>query len=130
MIALNINTLSDFPEDLIIAKMDIEAKLLEDGKITDKQTFQDFVANLALQDSVFMSGKNVIPFRFINGKKETYLIYVNDDTKHKDVFESMLTKLKVVKFDVSKLNKQSIDQMLAHDLDKDELFIVKGQYYQ
>ena len=130
MIALNINTLSDFPEDLIMAKMDIEAKLLEDGKIKDKQTFQDFIANLALHDSVFMSGKNVIPFRFINGKKETYLIYVNDDTKHKDVFESMLTKLKVVKFDVSKLNKQSIDQMLAHDLDKDELFIVKGQYYQ
>ena len=58
MIALNINTLSDFPEDLIVAKMDIEAKLLEDGKIKDKQTFQDFVANLALQDSVFMSGKN------------------------------------------------------------------------
>ena len=51
MIALNINTLSDFPEDLIVAKMDIEAKLLEDGKIKDKQTFQDFVANLALQDS-------------------------------------------------------------------------------
>ena len=66
MIALNINTLSDFPEDLIVAKMDIEAKLLEDGKIKDKQTFQDFVANLALQDSVFMSGKNVIPFRFID----------------------------------------------------------------
>lgn len=130
MIALNINTLSDFPEDLIMAKMDIEAKLLEDGKITDKQTFQDFVANLALQDSVFMSGKNVIPFRFINGKKETYLIYVNDDTKHEDVFESMITRLRGVKFDVSKLNKQSIDQMLAHDLDKDELFIVKGQYYQ
>ena len=42
----------------------------------------------------------------------------------------MITKLKGVKFDVSKLNKQSIDQMLAHDLDKDELFIVKGQYYQ
>lgn len=130
MIALNINTLSDFPEDLIVAKMDIEAKLLEDGKIKDKQTFQDFVANLALQDSVFMSGKNVIPFRFIDGKKDKYLIYVNDDTKHEDVFKSMITKLKSVKFDVSKLNKQSIDQMLAHDLDKDELFIVKGQYYQ
>ena len=67
---------------------------------------------------------------FIDGKKETYLIYVNDDTKHEDVFESMITKLRGVKFDVSKLNKQSIDQMLAHDLDKDELFIVKGQYYQ
>ena len=117
MIALNINTVSDFPEDLIIAKMDIEAKLLEDGKITDKQTFQDFIINLALHDSVFISGKNVIPFRFINGKKETYLIYVNDDTKHEDVFNSMIARLKNVKFDITKLNKQSIDQMLAHDLD-------------
>ena len=130
MIALNVTTLGDFPEDLIMAKMDIEAKLLEDGVIKEKQSFQDFIMTLALQDNVFMKGRNVIPFRFIEGKKEKYLIYVNDDEKHEDVFNDMISKLKVVNFDVTKFTKQDIDMMLKHDLDKDQLFIIKGQYCQ
>ena len=130
MIALNVNTLGDFPEDLIMAKMDIESKLLEDGVIKEKQTFQDFVATLSLQDNVYMKGRDVIPFRFIDGKNESYLVYVNDDIKHKDAIEDLLKKLKSVNYDVTKFTKQDIDMMLQHDLDKDQLFIIKGQYYQ
>lgn len=130
MIALNVNTLGDFPEDLIMAKMDIEAKLLEDGIIKEKQTFQDFIMTLALQDNIYMKGRDVIPFRFIEGKQEKYLVYVNDDTKHEDVFNDLLKKLKSVNFDVTKFVKQDINMMFNHDLDKDQLFIIKGQYYQ
>ena len=130
MIALNVNTLGDFPEDLIMAKMDIEAKLLEDGIIKEKQTFQDFITTLALQDNVYMKGRDVIPFKFIEGKRDKYLIYVNDDTKHEDVFNDLLGRLRGVNFDITKFVKQDIDMMLKHDLDKDQLFIIKGQYYQ
>lgn len=130
MIALNVNTLGDFPEDLIMAKMDIEAKLLEDGVIKEKQTFQDFITTLALQDNVYMKGRDVIPFKFIEGKRDKYLIYVNDDTKHEDVFNDLLGRLRGVNFDITKFVKQDIDMMLKHDLDKDQLFIIKGQYYQ
>ena len=130
MIALNIATLGDFPEDLIMAKMDIEEKLIEDGVIKEKQPFPDFITTLALHDSVYMKGRNVIPFRFIEGKKEKYLVYVNDDKNHADVFEELIERLKSVRFDVTKFEKQDIDMMLNHDLDKDQLFIIKGQYYQ
>jgi hypothetical protein len=130
MIALNVNTLGDFPEDLIMAKMDIEAKLLEDGIIKEKQPFQDFIMTLALQDCVYMKGRDVIPFRFIEGKKDKYLIYVNDDTNHGDLFEDLVGRLRGVNFDVTKFVKQDIDMMLKHDLDKDQLFIINGHYYQ
>ena len=130
MITLNVNTIADFPEDLLMAKMDIEAKMIEDGIIKEKQTFQDFIMTLSLQDNVYMKERNVIPFRFIDGKKEKYLIYVNDDTKHPDVFNDLMKKLESVDFDVTRLAKQDVDMMLKHDLDKDQLFIIKGQYYQ
>lgn len=130
MITLNVNTIADFPEDLLMAKMDIEAKMIEDGVIKEKQTFQDFIMTLSLQDNVYMKGRNVIPFRFIDGKNEKYLIYVNDDTKHPDVFNDFIKKLESVDFDITRFTKQDVDMMLKHDLDKDQLFIIKGQYYQ
>ena len=130
MITLNVNTVADFPEDLLMAKMDIEAKMIEDGVIKEKQTFQDFIMTLSLQDNVYMKERNVIPFRFIDGKNEKYLIYVNDDTKYPDVFNDFIKKLESVDFDVTRFTKQDVDMMLKHDLDKDQLFIIKGQYYQ
>ena len=130
MITLNVNTVADFPEDLLMAKMDIEAKMIEDGVIKEKQTFQDFIMTLSLQDNVYMKERNVIPFRFIDGKNEKYLIYVNDDIKHPDVFDDFIKKLESVDFDITRFTKQDVDMMLKHDLDKDQLFIIKGQYYQ
>ena len=130
MIALNVNTLGDFPEDLIMAKMDIETKMIEDGVITEKQPFQEFISTLSLQDCVYMKGRDVIPFKFVEGKRDSYLVYVNDDTKHKDVYEELLKRLQSVNYDVTKFVKQDIDMMLKHDLDKDQLFIINGHYYQ
>ena len=76
--------------------MDIEAKMIEDGVITEKQPFQEFISTLSLQDCVYMKGRDVIPFKFVEGKRDSYLVYVNDDTKHKDVYEELLKRLQSV----------------------------------
>ena len=79
MKTINLVTLVDFMEDFLFAKIDIEEKLIELGKINNRRPFQEFLIHITTNQCMYMHNKNVIPFTVIQGKNDNYLFYTYEN---------------------------------------------------
>jgi hypothetical protein len=123
-------TISEYMEDFYMAKIDIETKLIEQGKIKERRPLQEFITEITTNQCVYMHGKHVIPFTMLPGKSDNYLIYTYDDKNDKHSFNDLHNKLKVIEYDLTRLKKVPQMDLLTVDLNNDTFFILDGNYYR
>lgn len=130
MVKISLNNIGDFPEDFILAKKDIEEYLIENNIIDERKKLEDFILYLNIQENIFIYQKQTIAFKVMKGKKDDYLIYTygNEETISSDL-EILLEKLNNIDFDLSRLKKSKLEDLLTSDLDNPKLFMINSQFY-
>ena len=129
MTYIAINTIGDYPEDFLAAKVDVEHYLIETGEIKKRMRLDEFIVYLNIQKTIYMKGQKSIAFRIIKGENNEYVFYslLDNDEKLFDSFKSALEKLK---YDFSSLKKIEPIELIQLDLSKEEVFMFDFVVYK
>lgn len=129
MTYIAINTIGDYPEDFLAAKVDVEHYLIETGEIKKRMRLDEFIVYLNIQKTIYMKGQKSIAFRIIKGENDEYVFYslLDNDEKLFDSFKSALEKLK---YDFSSLKKIEPIELIQLDLSKEEVFMFDFVVYK
>ena len=122
---ISINSLGDYPEDFLIAKVDVERKLLEDKVIEQRMKLEEFIIYLNIQNTIYMKGQKSVAFSIQHGQDEDYIFYsLLDSDEKNDLFNSFKKKLENIKYKFDSLEKIDNMELLNLDLSKQELFML------
>ena len=128
-----VNSIGDYPEDFLFAKVDIEKKLLEDRKIEKRMKLEEFILYLNIQDKIYMKGQKSIAFNIFEGLNNSYVFYsfLDADGDNEKLFESFKARLEKMKFNISKekLSKVEPLQLLESDVLEGELFMLNFEIF-
>ncbi|MBQ3414870.1 MAG: hypothetical protein IJH39_05890 [Clostridia bacterium] len=129
MTYIAINTIGDYPEDFLTAKVDVEHYLIETGEIEKRMRLDEFIVYLNIQKTIYMKGQKSIAFRIIKGENDEYVFYslLDNDEELFDLFKSALEKLK---YDFSSLKKIEPIELIQLDLSKEEVFMFDFVVYK
>lgn len=112
----------DDPIKIIMAKQDIENKLIEEGKLDDYTKLDQFILSLKLQETIYVKENTVIPFKIYS---DEYLFTLG---KKEDINE-LVSVLEEMKYDLSLLKEISIMEVYLGELAKHPTyFIVNSKY--
>ena len=121
---ISINSIGDYPEDFLIAKVDVERHLIETEAIEKRMKLEEFIIYLNIQNTIYMKGQKSIAFSIQQGQSDKYVFYsLLDQDENGELFESFKKKLEHLKYNFSSLNKIDNMDLLNMDLTKDELFM-------
>lgn len=111
----------DDPAKIIIAKQEIETKLIKENKIEKEMELQDFIKFLNLQNTIYVKDDTVVPFRIY----EDILFIVAEDA----VITELNEILSSFEYDFSKL--QNVNQLDIYngELDNYKFFFIKDSKY-
>jgi len=128
---ISINFTDGYPEDFLFAKVDIEKKMIEDGKIEKRMKIEDFFTSLDIQNSIYMKDQKGIAFSIQEGLDDSYIFYHFLDEEDDELFESFKKKLEKMKYSISKdsLTKPEPMQLLDPDFLSKELFMLDFEIY-
>lgn len=122
-----INSIGEFPEDFLFAKVDVEKKLIEDGIIDKRMKLEEFILYLNLQDKVYMDNQKGIAFSILEGENNDYVFYSFLDATDTDkLFESFKKKIEGLKFKFDSLRKLEPMELIQDDILNGELFILNS----
>lgn len=122
-----INSIGEFPEDFLFAKVDVEKKLIEDGTIDKRMKLEEFILYLNLQDKVYMDNQKGIAFSILEGENNDYVFYSFLDATDTDkLFESFKKKIEGLKFKFDSLKKLEPMELIQDDILNGELFILNS----
>ena len=120
-----INSLGDYPEDFLFAKVDVEKKLIEDEKIDKRMRLEDFVLFLNIQNTVFMNDQKGIAFSIQKGLDNDYVFYNFLDNEDTDNTLSLFKKrLENMNYDLSKVRKLEPMELIQPDVLNGDLFLI------
>ena len=71
----------------------------------------------------------VIPFRFVEGEKEQYMIYTYD-MSDKNAFKNFQSRMKALKYSTEGLTKIEMKDLLGMNFEKEKFFLINGEYYK
>ncbi len=121
---ISINSIGDYPEDFLIAKVDVERHLIETEAIEKRMKLEEFIIYLNIQNTIYMKGQKSIAFSIQQGQSDKYVFYsLLDQDENGELFESFKKKLEHLKYNFSSLNKIDNMDLLNMDLTKEELFM-------
>ena len=126
---VNFMKCADSLEDLILMKGDIERKQISEGLIKDKLPLDQFFAQLVMQTAMYYDNGTVIPFRFVEGEKEQYMIYTYD-MSDKNAFKNFQSRMKTLKYNTEGLTKIEMKDLLGMNFEKEKFFLINGEYYK
>jgi len=120
-----INSIGEYPEDFLFAKVDIERKLIEDGEIEKRMKLEEFIIFLNIQDKVYMNNQRSIAFSILEGLNDSYVFYsFLDTTDDKELFDKFVSALEKKKFKFDKLSEVEPLELLNPDVLMGELFMI------
>ena len=120
-----INSIGEYPEDFLFAKVDIERKLIEDGEIEKRMKLEEFIIFLNIQDKVYMNNQRSIAFSILEGLNDSYVFYsFLDTTDDKELFDKFVSALERKKFKFDKLFEVEPLELLNPDVLMGELFMI------
>lgn len=120
-----INSIGEYPEDFLFAKVDIERKLIEDGEIEKRMKLEEFIIFLNIQDKVYMNNQRSIAFSILEGLNDNYVFYsFLDTTDDKELFDKFVSALERKKFKFDKLSEIEPLELLNPDVLMGELFMI------
>lgn len=121
---ISVNSIGEYLEDFLFAKVDIEKKLLEEEKIEKRMKLEDFIIYLNLQEKVYMKGQRSIAFNILSGLNNDYVFYSFLEEANEELLNSFKEKLKKIKYNFSNLNKMTnIDLIQEGALDNEIIMI-------
>ena len=121
---ISINSIGDYPEDFLIAKVDVERHLIETEAIEKRMKLEEFIIYLNIQNTIYMKGQKSIAFSIQQGQSDKYVFYsLLDQDENGELVESFKKKLEHLKYNFSSLNKIDNMDLLNMDLTKEELFM-------
>lgn len=126
-----LNDLGTFPEEFILAKIDIENLLLEDNEIENKMDLESFISYLQIQNNVYINGNQTVAFKYIKGKTSDYLFYsfTNEKTKE-EAISKLKDKLVSIKYDFNNLTKLNMSDFSNFDFENIDMFLINQQFYK
>lgn len=120
-----INSIGEYPEDFLFAKVDIEKKLIEDGEIEKRMKLEEFILFLNIQDKVYMNNQKSIAFSVLEGLNDNYVFYsFLDAVDDKELFDKFTSALERKKFKFDKLSEIEPLELLNQDVLMGELFMI------
>jgi len=126
---INIGTIGEYPEDFLIAKVDVERELIENEVIEKRMKLEEFIMYLSLQEYIYMKNQKSIAFKILKGQSDTYVFYSILENEE-DLFKSFAQKLEKLKYDLSSLQKVEALDLLQMDMTNTELFLIKSEMYK
>ena len=111
----------DDPVRIILAKQEVEQKLMDEKKLDAPMSLPDFVKSLNMQNNIYIKNDDVIPFSIIDDK--LFII------ASKEKIEEVDSALKAIDYDCSKLTEIPMMQVYQGELEKyDQYFVVDSKY--
>ena len=96
---ISINSIGDYPEDFLIAKVDVERHLIETEAIEKRMKLEEFIIYLNIQNTIYMKGQKSIAFSIQQGQSDKYVFYsLLDQDENGELFESFKKKLEHLKY--------------------------------
>ena len=111
----------DDPVKIILAKQEVEQKLMDEKKLDEPMSLPDFVKSLNMQNNIYIKNDDVIPFSII----EDMLFIIAP----KDKIEEVDSALKLIEYDCSRLTEIPMMQVYQGELEKYEQYFVIGSKY-
>ena len=111
----------DDPIKIILAKQEVEQKLMDEKKLDAPMSLQDFVKSLNMQNNIYIKNDDVIPFSII----EDMLFIIAP----KEKIEEVDSALKMIDYDCSRLTEIPMMQVYQGELEKYEQYFVIGSKY-
>ena len=111
----------DDPVKIILAKQEVEQKLIDEKKLEEPMTLPDFVKSLNMQNNIYIKNDDVIPFSII----EDMLFIIAP----KEKIEEVDSALKSIDYDCSRLTEIPMMQVYQGELEKYEQYFVIGSKY-
>ena len=111
----------DDPIKIILAKQEVEQKLMDEKKLDAPMSLQDFVKSLNMQNNIYIKNDDVIPFSIVDDK--LFII------ASKEKIEEVDSVLKTIDYDCSKLTEIPMMQVYQGELEKyDQYFVIDSKY--
>lgn len=111
----------DDPVKIILAKQEVEQKLIDEKKLNEPMSLPDFVKSLNMQNNIYIKNDDVIPFSII----EDMLFIIAP----KEKIEEVDSALKLIDYDCSRLTEIPMMQVYQGELEKYEQYFVIGSKY-
>ena len=111
----------DDPVKIILAKQEVEQKLINEKKLEEPMSLPDFVKSLNMQNNIYIKNDDVIPFSII----EDMLFIIAP----KEKIEEVDSALKSIDYDCSRLTEIPMMQVYQGELEKYEQYFVIGSKY-
>ena len=111
----------DDPIKIILAKQEVEQKLMDEKKLDAPMSLPDFVKSLNMQNNIYIKNDDVIPFSIVDDK--LFII------ASKEKIEEVDSALKAIDYDCSRLIEIPIMQVYQGELEKyDQYFVIDSKY--
>ena len=111
----------DDPVKIILAKQEVEQKLMDEKKLDEPMSLPDFVKSLNMQNNIYIKNDDVIPFSIVDDK--LFII------ASKEKIEEVDSALKVIDYDCSRLTEIPIMQVYQGELEKyEQYFVIDSKY--
>ena len=111
----------DDPVKIILAKQEVEQKLMDEKKLDEPMSLPDFVKSLNMQNNIYIKNDDVIPFSII----EDMLFIIAP----KEKIEEVDSALKLIDYDCSRLTEIPMMKVYQGELEKYEQYFVIGSKY-
>ena len=111
----------DDPVKIILAKQEVEQKLINEKKLEEPMSLPDFVKSLNMQNNIYIKNDDVIPFSII----EDMLFIIAP----KEKIEEVDSALKSIDYDCSRLTEIPMMRVYQGELEKYEQYFVIGSKY-
>ena len=131
---IDLSTVQDFPEEVVLAKMDMESLL----ETPQRMNMVEFISSLDIS-SVYVNAGNMISFAIKPGRDSIYVFYMNLQNPYaeqektlEDTLNDMKCALEKTEYDITKLNKKTTAQLIEGDLNyvqRGEFFIIRNEFY-
>lgn len=115
MKVININT--DI-EGLIIAKLDIESYWIEQERIKDKLSLEEFLSKIDMSKNIYSDNNEVYPFSIIYTSKENYVFTIANN------YEKMISGLESIKYNINNLIKVTKEDLFINGAIEDKPFFI------
>ena len=111
----------DDPIKIILAKQEVEQKLMDEKKLDAPMSLPDFVKSLNMQNNIYIKNDDVIPFSIVDDK--LFII------ASKEKIEEVDSVLKSIDYDCSRLTEIPIMQVYQGELEKyEQYFVIDSKY--
>lgn len=111
----------DDPVKIILAKQEVEQKLMEEKKLDAPMSLADFVKSLNMQNNIYIKNDDVIPFSIF----EDMLFIIAS----KEKIDEVDSALKAIKYDCSALTEIPMLDVYQGELEKyEQYFVINSKY--